>query len=68
MQCDTEYKNKKGRVKKKNWQIGVSPANYRPNPIDGPSGIPNCCNHDVESLWSAPPTVVAFVVEANIGN
>jgi len=63
--------NGKGRAKERKKKLAdrrVSPTNYRPNPIDGPSDIPNCCNHDVESLWSAPPTVVAFAVEANIGN
>ena len=67
MQSDTKYMN----MEEEKRRLADKPivGGYRPNPIDGPSGIPKCCSQDVVPMGSAPFTVVApFVVEPNIGN
>ena len=67
MKCEVARNMGIGK-EEKNWQINISPTGYRPKPIDGPSCIPNCCNHDVEPAGPAPSTVVAFDVGSNSGN
>jgi len=50
-------------------RINLSPTSYRPNPIGGPSGIPNCCSHEEDPTESTPSTAVApFATEVNIDN